>query len=99
MATAAPAASTTPSASAADQALAALPVKGRAKTGYSRERFGQRRPDVDRHGCGQRDDVLARDMTDKTFEPGTHNCVVLTGHVHDPYSGEGHRVHPRPGHQ
>ncbi|NMH99915.1 HNH endonuclease [Pseudonocardia sp. K10HN5] len=70
-------------------ALASLPVKGRApKTGYTRDQFGPSWADVDRNGCDQRNDVLARDMTDETFKPGTHNCVVLTGRLHDPYSGK-----------
>jgi hypothetical protein len=69
-------------------ALAGLPVKGRApKTGYSREEFGPRWADIDRNGCDQRNDVLARDLVDETFREGTHNCVVLTGLLHDPYTG------------
>jgi uncharacterized protein DUF1524 len=68
-------------------ALAALPVKGRApRTGYDREQFGQSWRDVDRNGCDQRNDVLARDLTDVEFRPGTHSCVVLTGQLLDPYS-------------
>ncbi len=69
-------------------ALAKLPVKGRApKTGYTREQFGAAWADVDRNGCDQRNDVLARDMTNETFKPGTRNCVVLTGTLADPYTG------------
>lgn len=69
-------------------ALAQLPVKGRApRTGYEREQFGQRWKDVDRNGCDQRNDVLARDLVDETFKPGTRDCVVLTGTLHDPYTG------------
>lgn len=76
-----------PVGTAAD-ALAALPVKGRApKTGYSRDEFGQRWADVDRNGCDQRNDVLARDLTGETFKPGTRDCVVLTGVLADPYTG------------
>ena len=68
--------------------LAQLSVKGRApKTGYERERFGQRWADIDRNGCDQRNDVLSRDLIDETFEPGTQECVVLTGTLHDPYTG------------
>ena len=73
----------------AASALAALPVKGRApKTGYTREQFGPAWADVDRNGCDQRNDVLARDMTGETFKPGTHDCVVLTGSLADPYTGK-----------
>ncbi|WHP16061.1 HNH endonuclease family protein [Cellulomonas sp. ES6] len=68
--------------------LDALPVKGRApRTGYDRDRFGPAWADVDRNGCDTRNDVLARDLTDVTFEPGTHDCVVLSGTLADPYSG------------
>lgn len=69
-------------------ALASLPVKGRApKTGYDRDQFGQSWRDVDRNGCDQRNDVLARDLVDETFKPGTRDCVVLTGTLADPYTG------------
>jgi Protein of unknown function (DUF1524) len=69
--------------------LAQLPVKGRApKTGYEREQFGPAWKDVDRNGCDQRNDVLARDLVDETFKPGTQDCVVLTGTLHDLYTGE-----------
>jgi hypothetical protein len=68
--------------------LGTLAVKGRApKTGYEREEFGPAWADVDRNGCDTRNDVLARDLTDVTFEAGTHDCVVLTGTLSDPYSG------------
>jgi len=67
--------------------LDALAVKGRApKTGYQRDAFGPSWSDVDRNGCDTRNDVLARDLTDVTFEEGTHDCVVLTGTLADPYS-------------
>jgi hypothetical protein len=69
-------------------ALAKLPVKGRApKTGYTRDQFGQAWADVDHNGCDTRNDVLKRDMTKETFKPGTHDCVVLTGSLADPYTG------------
>jgi hypothetical protein len=69
-------------------ALELLPVKGRApNTGYDRDQFGPAWKDVDRNGCDQRNDVLARDLIDETFRPGTNNCIVLTGTLHDPYTG------------
>jgi hypothetical protein len=72
----------------ATDVLATLPVKGRApKTGYDREQFGQAWADVDRNGCDTRNDVLARDLTQETFKPGTGDCVVLTGTLADPYTG------------
>jgi hypothetical protein len=73
----------------ATAALAKLLIKGRAPTtGYSRDQFGPAWADTDRNGCGQRDDVLARDMTGVTYKPARKPCVVLTGTLHDPYTGE-----------
>ncbi|WP_082556686.1 DUF1524 domain-containing protein [Modestobacter sp. Leaf380] len=69
-------------------ALATIPVKGRApQTGYDRDRFGAGWVDTDRNGCDTRNDVLARDLVEETFKPGTRDCVVLTGTLADPYSG------------
>ena len=80
---------TPPPSGDAATALAALPVKGRApKTGYERDAFGQRWADVDRDGCDQRNDVLARDLVDETFRQGTRNCVVESGTLNDPYTGQ-----------
>ena len=82
-----------PATAAAYQELADIPVKGRApKTGYAREQFGQRwSDDVDvefgHDGCDTRNNILARDLTEVTFKPRTHDCVVLTGVLDDPYSG------------
>ncbi|SDQ03989.1 Excalibur calcium-binding domain-containing protein [Quadrisphaera sp. DSM 44207] len=68
------------------EALAAVPVKGRApRTGYERERFGQAWADVDRNGCDTRNDVLARDLTGEVFEPGS-DCVVVSGDLAEPYT-------------
>lgn len=70
-------------------ALDALPVKGRApRTGYDRDEFGAAWADVDHNGCDTRNDILARDLTDVTFKPGTGDCIVLTGTLADPYGGE-----------
>jgi uncharacterized protein DUF1524/excalibur calcium-binding domain-containing protein len=67
--------------------LAGLPVKGRApQTGYSREQFGPAWADVDRNGCDTRNDVLTRDLTGEVYEAGTHDCVVLSGSLADPYT-------------
>ena len=69
-------------------ALAELPVKGRApKTGYSRDQFGQAWADVDRNGCDTRNDILRRDLVNKTYKPGTGDCNVLSGDLPDPYTG------------
>lgn len=73
----------------AAKALETLPVKGKApKTGYDRDKFGQAWKDIDRNGCDQRNDTLKISMSDVTFKPKTHDCVVMTGTFHDPYTGE-----------
>jgi len=41
-----------------------------------------------RDGCDTRNNVLARDLRETTFRPGTGNCVVLSGTLDDPYTGE-----------
>ena len=75
-------------ASSALAELGSLEVKGRApKTGYDRDEFGQEWANVDRNGCDTRNDILARDLTGEAFKPGTHDCVVLTGTLAEPYSG------------
>lgn len=88
---AAPAAEPDQAQPAAQTALAAarlLAVKGRAPmTGYDRAQFGQAWLDTDRNGCDQRNDVLGRDLTGIVYKAGTHDCVVLTGTLADPYSG------------
>jgi hypothetical protein len=69
--------------------LSSLPVKGRAaKTGYSREQFGQTWADVDRNGCDTRNDMLKRDLSNIAFKAKTRDCVVLSGILLDRYSGE-----------
>ena len=69
--------------------LETLAVKGRApKTGYERSQFGPAWSDVDHNGCDTRNDILYRDLTSITYKPGTRDCVVLTGILIDPYSGE-----------
>lgn len=83
-----------PPASAHEQLLAQLPVKGRApKTGYAREEFGQRWSDdvtveFGHNGCDTRNDILRRDLTDPVIRPGTHGCLVESGTLVDPYSGK-----------
>jgi hypothetical protein len=68
--------------------LATIAVKGRApKTGYSREQFGEGWLDPDRNGCDARNDILARDLDNEAFKPGTKDCVVLAGTLADPYTG------------
>ncbi|MFI6537219.1 HNH endonuclease family protein [Nonomuraea sp. NPDC050547] len=82
--------STTPvKAGEARKKLDKLPVKGRApRTGFEREKFGPAWADVDRNGCDTRNDILKRDMREEKFKAGTHDCIVLTGVLDDPYSGK-----------
>ncbi|RPA64805.1 HNH endonuclease [Gordonia oryzae] len=83
-----------PDAALAWSQLQALPVKGRApKTDYSRAQFGQAWSDdvnVDdgHNGCDTRNDILRRDLIDIIVKPGTRGCVVLSGTLHDPYTGK-----------
>jgi hypothetical protein len=64
-------------------------TKGRApKTGYARSQFGQTWADVDRNGCDTRNDILKRDLTGEIFKEKTRECVVLSGTLIDPFSGE-----------
>jgi hypothetical protein len=69
--------------------LDTLAVKGRAaKTGYARSQFGPAWSDVDRNGCDTRNDILFRDLTSIVYKDGTKECVVESGILMDPYSGE-----------
>ncbi|MDJ0316612.1 GmrSD restriction endonuclease domain-containing protein [Arthrobacter antibioticus] len=78
-----------PFATKALEVLKTLPIKGRApKTGYSRSEFGQAWADVDRNGCDTRNDILNRDLSAKTFKPGTRDCLVLSGVLADPYTAK-----------
>jgi hypothetical protein len=64
-------------------------TKGRAaKTGYTRAQFGPTWADVDRNGCDTRNDILKRDLTNQVYKEKTKQCVVLSGTLVDPFSGE-----------
>jgi hypothetical protein len=64
-------------------------TKGRAaKTGYTRAQFGPTWADVDRNGCDTRNDILNRDLTNQVYKEKTKQCVVLSGTLVDPFSGE-----------
>ncbi|MCS5465667.1 HNH endonuclease family protein [Curtobacterium flaccumfaciens pv. betae] len=54
---------------------------------YDRAAFGQAWADTDHNGCDTRNDVLRRDLTAVVTKPGTNGCVVLSGTLHDPYTG------------
>jgi hypothetical protein len=74
--------------------LQTLPVKGRApKTGYDRSLFGAAWTDdvtVDggHNGCDTRNDILRRDLTGAVIKSGTYGCLVLSGTLHDAYTGK-----------
>ena len=66
--------------------LAALAVRSARQGGYQRTRdFGPAwSVDVDRNGCGTRDDVLRRDLTKVQLRG---RCTVVAGVLADPYTG------------
>lgn len=65
-------------------ALEKLEVKGRApKTDYSREQFGGDWVKI--QGCDMRNIILARDVTNVVTN---EKCHVLSGVLHDPYTGK-----------
>lgn len=66
--------------------LAELPTAVPDKTGYQRTRdFGPAwSVDVDRNGCGTRDDILRRDLTKVQLRG---RCTVIAGVLGDPYTG------------
>lgn len=71
------------------QKLETLQVKGKAPmTGYDRSQFGPAWKDVDRNGCDTRNDILARDLGKIVHKPGTYGCVIASGTLDDPYTGE-----------
>jgi len=66
-----------------------MAVKGRAaKTGYARDQFGTAWKDVDHNGCDTRNDILFRDLTSIIYKVSAKDCVILTGVLVDPYSGQ-----------
>ncbi len=54
---------------------------------YNRKAFGPAWADEDHNGCDTRNDILARDLARPRFKPGTHDCVVLSGTLAEPYTG------------
>ncbi len=88
--TAAPSTSSTASSATASDALQdlhALAVSDAYVPAYDRAAFGQAWADVDRNGCDTRNDVLRRDLAGVVTRAGTRGCVVLSGTLHDPYTG------------
>ena len=69
--------------------VTSLQVKGRApKTGYTRDQFGPSWKDVDANGCDTRNDILKRDLKSIVYKAVGEDCVILSGVITDPYSGE-----------
>lgn len=67
--------------------LARLPVRAAATMlGYRRSRFGPTWADVNDNGCDTRNDILRRDLVNIVLRRGSR-CVVLSGILHDPYTG------------
>ncbi|MBW8487447.1 HNH endonuclease family protein [Actinomadura parmotrematis] len=54
-------------------------------SGYSRKQYGVTWKDTDHNGCDQRNDILARDLTDISKKG---KCIVMSGKLNDPYSGK-----------
>lgn len=72
--------------------VAVVPARIRGHD-YRRAAFGESWTDDNdapggHNGCDTRNDILRRDLTAITARPGTRDCVVLTGTLVDPYSGE-----------
>ena len=55
---------------------------------YVRSEFGEGWADLDGDGCSTRNEILARDLHDVTYRKGTGDCVVQSGILQDPYTGE-----------
>lgn len=68
--------------------LSTIPAGGLERSDYDRDAFGQRWADVDRNGCDTRNDTLRRDLSDVVLKPGTPGCVVLSGQLLDPFTGD-----------
>lgn len=57
---------------------------------YRRAMFGDGWGDVDRDGCNTREEIMARDLTDVTFEDdrqGEPDCNVIAGTLAEKYTG------------
>ncbi|MGC3907229.1 HNH endonuclease family protein [Corynebacterium propinquum] len=73
---------------------AALEIKGRAPSSdYDRDLFGQPwSDDVNvaggHNGCDTRNDILQRDLDEISIRNGTRGCLVESGRLVSPYSGE-----------
>ncbi|GAA1490941.1 HNH endonuclease family protein [Brachybacterium sacelli] len=70
------------------QELASLDIEeqDRSDDDYERDEFGSSWLDVDENSCDTRNDILARDLVDVTYEDGA-DCEIADGTLHDPYTG------------
>ena len=68
------------------QSLTVVP-KEKYASGYQRDLFGFRQTDDDGNGCDEREDVLARDLTEVRFR-SRYSCKVQSGILKDPYTGQ-----------
>src|SRR5699024_10098753 len=55
-------------------------------TDYDRDHFGPPWFDTDGNGCDTRNDQLTHWLTDVAYDP-VQPCVVVSGVLHDPYTG------------
>lgn len=82
----------TPAADRVKRALRELSkLRGSAGTfvdGYDRDLFGDGWHDLGDTGCDARNRTLARDLTELEFRDDSNECVVVSGVLHDPYSGK-----------
>ena len=68
--------------------ILSVAVKGRGpKTGYSRSAFGSAWADVDGNHCDTRNDILKRDLVNITYRSSGNSCIIQTGVLNDPYTG------------
>lgn len=75
----------------ADRALTALrgiPVAPAEQIDYDEGIYGPKWADIAHSGCDTRNTILQRDLVDVAFKPGTHDCVVARGTLHDAYTGQ-----------
>ncbi|QPR31424.1 HNH endonuclease [Corynebacterium amycolatum] len=72
--------------------LDSLQIREKSIVPYERSLFGQRWSDdvsvqYGHDGCGTRDNILNRDLSNVRHRSGTNGCVVISGDLVDPYTG------------
>ncbi|NYE94819.1 hypothetical protein FHU41_001040 [Psychromicrobium silvestre] len=69
--------------------LALMPIKAvQSAAGYQRSKFGAAWLDVNNNGCDTRNDILRRDLSNVKPTLDGHDCLVQSGQLSDPYSGD-----------